>query len=162
MNIAYLSVGSNMGDKELNILRAIGEIGKLPSTAIFSLSSFYETTPVGVSDQPDFCNAAVAIKTALKPAELLDKLLEIETKVFKRKRDLKWGPRSIDLDILLYNDELIDTQKLKIPHPEMINRKFVLIPLAEIASSVLHPIEKRSIKELLDLVVSDEKVTKIN
>ncbi len=147
-HIAYLSVGSNMGDREGLLKQAISLLEQFDDIRIESVSSIYETDPVGVTDQPLFLNLALKLKTSLSPQALLSKLQEVETKL-DRKRVQKWGPRTIDLDILLYNSVSIQTDELTIPHPRMLERAFVLIPLCEIAPDDCYPEKSISLHQVL-------------
>ena len=146
-NIVFIALGTNLGDREENIRKAIQKIGKLPKTAIIKSSSIINTKPVGITNQPDFLNCVVQIKTILDPEKLLLELLKIEREM-GRIRKQKWGPRIIDMDILFFNNEIINTQDLTVPHPEILKRKFILNSMNEIAPQFLHPIEKKIIKEL--------------
>ena len=130
-NTVYLSLGSNIGDKFYNLLAAITELDKLPQTAVTKVSKFYETEPWGYENQDYFINCAVELRTALLPYELLKRINGIET-LLKRKRLLKWGPRSIDIDIIFYDTLKIDLPELSIPHPRYFRRNFVLIPIMDI------------------------------
>ncbi|MFG6497530.1 2-amino-4-hydroxy-6-hydroxymethyldihydropteridine diphosphokinase [Fictibacillus sp. UD] len=147
-HIAYLSVGSNMGDREQLLTKAISLLEEYSEISIESVSSIYETDPVGVTDQPLFLNLALKLKTSLSPQGLLSKLQEVEMKL-DRKRVQKWGPRTIDLDILLYNSVSIQTEVLTIPHPRMLERAFVLIPLREIAPDDVYPEKTISLHQVL-------------
>jgi 2-amino-4-hydroxy-6-hydroxymethyldihydropteridine diphosphokinase len=158
---AYIAIGSNMGDRELNLLRAVAEISRLPDGKVTGLSSFYETSPVGVTEQPSFYNAVLRLHTALSPHELLERLLGIEIEIFGRSRTTLWGPRRMDLDLLLYGDDRIDEGGLVVPHPRMAERRFVLQPLCDIAPDLVHPVLGASIFELLGALRSDETVTRI-
>lgn len=144
---AYLGIGSNMGDKEANLKEAIHLLDEEEDCIVERVSSFIITEPVGGVEQDDFLNGALAIKTLKTPQELLMLIAEIEKKL-KRERIIHWGPRTIDLDILIFDDEIIQTVDLTIPHPEMCNREFVLQPLAEIAPWLKHPVNGETILQL--------------
>lgn len=135
MNKAYLSLGSNIGKRKENILKAYN-ILEAQELTIVNRSSFYETAPVGVENQKFFINSVIQVETDLEPYELLEKCHLVE-KALKRKRVIRWGPRTIDVDILLFNDLELDDPDLIIPHQEIKNRAFVLIPLAEINDSLV-------------------------
>lgn len=158
----FIALGSNLGDREGNLLQAIAAIGKLPGTKITSLSPFYDTEPVGGPIQENFLNAVIRLASDLPPRALLHHLLEIEHSAFHRTRDCRWGPRNIDLDLLFYGQEIItDPPVLLLPHPRIAERSFVLAPLADIAPDFVHPICGRSIKELLTALPTLTKVTRI-
>lgn len=158
---AYIGLGSNLGDRELNLLRAVAELGKLPGSRVTGLSPFYETSPVGVSDQPFFINAAMRLSTRLTPHALLIQLQNIERVIFHRKRTQHWGPRPMDLDLLLFGDLVINCDELTIPHPRMAERRFVLEPLCSLAPDLLHPVLGRPMRELLAALQSTEHVVRI-
>ncbi|NTV48857.1 MAG: 2-amino-4-hydroxy-6-hydroxymethyldihydropteridine diphosphokinase [Geobacteraceae bacterium] len=158
---AYIALGSNLGDRELNLLRAVAEIGKLPDSKVTALSSFYETSPVGNVDQDTFYNAVLRLLTKLDARTLLTHLLRIEDIVFKRARTIHQGPRRMDLDLLLYGDRTIDEKDLIVPHPRLAERRFVLQPLCEIAPDMVHPSSGKTIHELLASLKSDETVIKL-
>ena len=143
----YLSLGSNVGDREEYIEQAITLLRETPGIKVIRRSSNFETQPQGKKNQPLFINAAVEISTTFSPQNLLD-LLQAFEDTLGRDRSIEWGPRTIDMDILLYGNDLISEDKLTVPHPLMHERLFVLEPLKEIASNVGHPILERTIKEL--------------
>jgi dihydroneopterin aldolase/2-amino-4-hydroxy-6-hydroxymethyldihydropteridine diphosphokinase len=145
---AFIALGSNLGDKEKNLTDAI-EIINSKDTKVLSKSKFYETKPVGYLDQDNFINAAIKVKTLLTPKQLIKKLLNIELEL-KRERVIRWGPRTIDLDVLLYDDLVTSMEEIIIPHPRMHERAFVLEPLADIAAYEIHPLLRKRIINLLD------------
>lgn len=147
MSVAYIALGSNLGDKEENLNQALKLLLE-NGLQIEAVSSFFETAPYGVTDQPEFINAVVCVQTNLAPETLLKLLLDTELKM-GRVRLRHWGERNIDLDLLLYDDLCYHSEKLVLPHPDMQNRLFVLQPLAEIAAAKIHPVYKKSIQTLL-------------
>lgn len=130
MSIAYIGLGSNLGDRENNLRQALAEIGQA-GIKVAAVSKFLESEPYGVTDQPKFINAVARVETDLQPLALLDVLLGIENKM-GRVRKRHWGERNIDLDLLLYDEVKMQTEKLTLPHPDMQNREFVMKPLAEV------------------------------
>jgi 2-amino-4-hydroxy-6-hydroxymethyldihydropteridine diphosphokinase len=146
---AYLGLGSNVGDREEFIEQALTLLGQTPGVRIVKRSTSIETLPEGKTNQPPFINSAVEITTALTPYELLDAGRDIEH-TLGREREVEWGPRPIDIDILLYDDKVINEEDLAIPHPLMHERLFVLEPLKEIAPHAHHPVLEREIHELFE------------
>lgn len=153
-HIAYLGLGSNVGDREEYIEQAIFLLSKTPGIKVIKKSANYETEPQGNTEQPQFLNAAVQIQTTLDPYKLLAAVQEAEN-ALGRERDVEWGPRTIDLDILLYDDQIISDDKLQIPHPLLHERLFVLKPLSEIAPGAVHPALERKIIDLYEERKSD-------
>jgi dihydroneopterin aldolase/2-amino-4-hydroxy-6-hydroxymethyldihydropteridine diphosphokinase len=143
----YLSIGSNMGDKKAHLDLAVKRLGEDTKTVVEQVSSYQITAPVGGVEQDDFLNAAVALRTLRTPEELLELIGSIEQEQ-KRERSIHWGPRTIDLDILLYDSDIIQTKHLMIPHVEMQNRMFVLDPMCEIAPYTRHPLEGLTMQQL--------------
>jgi 2-amino-4-hydroxy-6-hydroxymethyldihydropteridine diphosphokinase len=157
--LVYLGLGANLGDRRANLESAIAQLAALGT--VTARSSFYETEPMEVPGQPWFLNCAVALETELMPKQLLARLLEIERSLGrKRKSGQPKGPRTIDLDILLFGSSVIETAGLTIPHPALHERRFVLEPLAEIASEARHPVFKRTVRELRDALPKDAGAVK--
>lgn len=152
-HIAYIAVGSNLGDRLANLKNALVLLNQEAKIRVVNVSSIYETDPVGFEDQGPFLNIVIQVETGLEPQDLLKSCLEIEL-VLGRKREIRWGPRTLDLDILLYNQENIETDELIIPHPRMYNRAFVMIPLLEIIKNTAIPMveqpEKTWVENLPD------------
>ncbi|MBI5199168.1 MAG: 2-amino-4-hydroxy-6-hydroxymethyldihydropteridine diphosphokinase [Nitrospirae bacterium] len=158
-HISYLGIGSNIGKRRENCLEAISLLEESPFISVTKRSSLYETEPVGYEDQPPFINCVIEIETTIDPRRLLRVCQEIED-ILGRERDIRWRPRTIDIDILLYNNLIINEQDLRIPHPHMHERGFVLIPLSEIASDAIHPVKKKKIKDLLRAIKDRHSVVK--
>jgi 2-amino-4-hydroxy-6-hydroxymethyldihydropteridine diphosphokinase len=155
--LAYLSLGSNVGDRESHLHDAMARIGA--TGRIVAVSSLYETEPVEFTQQPWFLNCAIALETSQSPPELMAAILRIEEEM-GRRRVQKKGPRSIDIDILLFDSAVMDSGELRLPHPAMQQRRFVLEPLAEIAPDVVHPVLKKTIRELRDALPAGQAVGK--
>jgi len=153
----YLSLGSNLGDRAANLDAAIAALATLGEVA--AVSSFYETEPVGPVSQPWFLNCAVKLDTERMPKQLLSAILGLERSLGRRRTQSK-GPRTIDIDILLFGSSIVETASLTIPHPALHERRFVLAPLAEIAPEVRHPVFKRTMRELRDALPPGQTVRK--
>lgn len=159
---AYIALGSNLGDRELNLLLAVAELGKISGCRVTALSRFYETSPVGMpADTPAFYNGVVQLATTLTPLVLLQELQRIERERFGRAPSSQPVSRRMDLDLLLYGSEQLETPELIIPHPRMTVRRFVLLPLSDIAADLREPASNRTIAELLANLKSDELVTRL-
>ncbi|WP_061212838.1 2-amino-4-hydroxy-6-hydroxymethyldihydropteridine diphosphokinase [Syntrophomonas wolfei] len=159
-NRVYIGLGSNCGFKQENLAIARNKITELEGTRIIKSSSLYLTAPWGRTEQDDFINQVIEIETALEPLALLQDLQKIEIKM-GRQRQEKWGPRIIDLDILLFGDEVLDFPELKVPHPLMRQRLFVLVPLQEVNAELIFPDDGAKIKEVLIRVLAREGNKKI-
>jgi len=157
----FLGLGSNQGEKIKNCEQAIEEILKLGGGFLLSRSSWYYSEPWGKEDQDWFINGVIKIRTELSPDQLLMKFKEIEKRLGRENRE-KWGPRVIDIDILFYDDLFLESPEMGIPHPRISERNFVLIPFAEIAPQFVHPVLKKTIKELLDTSPDQKKVVKVS
>lgn len=151
----YLGLGSNLGDREGNIAEALRRLSE--KVHIEAVSSIYETEPVGYKEQPWFLNAACMGETELEPEELFGFAMGIEREMGREKR-VRWGPRIIDIDILFYDDLVLNTPDLTIPHPRLHERRFVLVPLAELALDLVHPVLGLTVRELLERLRKTEKV----
>ena len=142
----YIALGSNLGDRAGNLARAL-QLLPARGVHIRQVSDFLETRAYGATDQPDFLNAVARVETGLAPEQLLQVLLQVE-KLMGRVRKRHWGERNIDLDLLLYGDLVYQSKTLTLPHPDMLNREFVLAPLAQIAPKLVHPVAGKTIREL--------------
>ena len=156
--LVYLSLGSNVGDRELQLRDALRRLAV--NGRVVAVSSFYETEPVEFTDQAWFLNCVVGLETTETPEQLMMALLQIEQQM-GRRRIQKKGPRTIDIDILLFDEAIVDSPALTIPHPAMHQRRFVLEPLAEIAPEVRHPVLKKTIRELLDALPAGQIVRRV-
>lgn len=148
MNTAYLILGGNKGDKLQNLQQAILLLGSKVGT-ITKKSDIFVTAAWGNTNQPDFFNQAICIETLLSPKELLKEIISIEQTLGRIRSHEKWMERTMDIDILFYNDAIIDTEDLKIPHPFIQERKFVLVPMEQLSPGLIHPILKKNIRTLL-------------
>ena len=154
----YLSLGSNLGDRAAHLRAALRELES--HMAVRRTSSLYRTDPVGVTDQPEFLNLAIEGETALDPVELLRAVKRVERDIGRRPT-VRWGPRVVDIDILLYDGFVLETSELTIPHREMMRRAFVLIPLAEIAPELVHPLDHRTMTKLAEAAPGVEGVHRV-
>lgn len=162
-HIAYISAGSNMGDKLANCRNGLAALGESGATAIKAWSNFYKTSPVDFTEQDWFVNAVVKIETGLEPFDLLKKMNSIQTKAGRNGDPIRFGPRFLDLDIILYDNIVLNLPGLAIPHPRMHRRRFVLKPLCDIDPEIIHPVLNRDIRDLLEsLEDDDQKVIEYN
>lgn len=151
---AYIAVGSNLGDREAYIRQGIKALDDKEDCVIERVSELITTKPYGVEEQPDFLNGMIEMRTLLFPGELLETLHEVEQEA-NRERKIHWGPRTLDLDIIFYDDCVVDKEALKIPHPDMANREFVLKPLAELAPYLRHPLLEKTVQQMLEELSAD-------
>ena len=149
MSRAFIGIGSNEGDRLQHISRAVQRLRDLPGIELEQMATIYDTEPVG-PPQPDYLNTVVSIATTLEPRPLLDRLKAIERDLGRTPSAARWGPRVIDLDLLLYDDRIVHEPDLVIPHPRMHERRFVLQPLAQLAPNLVHPVLNKTIQDLLD------------
>lgn len=158
MHTAYIGFGSNIGDRLKHLQNAIHALSKTEGICLQKISSVYKTDPVGYETQGEFLNGVTAIQTNLSALSLLHALKSVETAIGRQHR-IRWGPREIDLDILIYEDLCLQTEQLVVPHPEMHLRSFVLVPLAEIEPDLRHPVLQESVLTLLERLADDKSVT---
>jgi len=159
-HIAYIGIGSNLGDKVHQCEEAVAEILKVDRNTLLAKSSLYRTQPVGYSSQDWFINGVIKIETDLDAPHLLRSLKTIERQL-GRVETFRWGPRTIDLDILFFNQTCIETPELQIPHPRVQERQFVLVPLAEIDSNLLHPVLIKTVRELLEDLEENQGIERL-
>lgn len=157
---AYLGLGANLGDRLQQLRQAIDLLNHTKGISVSRLSSVYETTPVGYIEQPIFYNMVIEIQTTLAAHDVLQVCLQIEKKL-KRAREIRWGPRTIDIDILLYGDRIINQNELVIPHPRMTERAFVLIPLKELVGDRMIPGTNRSVEQCIQELHGEQGIRKI-
>jgi 2-amino-4-hydroxy-6-hydroxymethyldihydropteridine diphosphokinase len=157
--LVYLSLGSNLGDRDANLQTAIAKLGEIGN--VVGVSSFYQTEPVELTAQPWFLNCAVKFETEKMPRQLISAILNLEQSM-GRQRKQKKGPRTIDIDVLLFGSSIIEIPSLTVPHPRLHERRFVLEPLAEIAPDARHPVFKRTVRELRDALPAGQTVKKLN
>lgn len=158
----FIALGSNVGDREGNLLRGVAEVAKLRDSRVIALSSFYDSEPVGMAATENFLNAVLKLESSLNPEELLHELMRIEADIFGRERRAAVEPRRMDLDILFYGAAMIDRPPIiVIPHPRLHERRFVLAPLAEIAPELRHPLLGKTVSELLAGLGDITRVTRI-
>jgi 2-amino-4-hydroxy-6-hydroxymethyldihydropteridine diphosphokinase len=150
MTRVLLGLGSNVGDRDANIVAALDRLEEENALCVVAMSRFRTTAPVGGPPQPDFRNAAALADTHLPPRKLLAALQRAEERVGRRPGGPRWGPREVDVDLLLYGDEVVDEPDLVVPHPRMAERRFVLEPAAEIAPDMIHPVLRKSLRRLYD------------
>lgn len=160
MNVAYLLLGSNEGDRFDWLEKGKAMIGE-NDNIITAASAIYETAAWGLEEQPDFLNQVIQVNTILNPPDLLNHIQQVENRL-GRQRTVKWGQRTLDIDILLYNDEIVELPELHIPHPFLAKRRFTLAPLAEIAPYIIHPIYSKTILELLNTCPDPLPVNKVS
>ena len=152
MTRAYIGLGANLGPKEVTLLRAVDLLAGQPGVEVLAVSQLRETEPLGKTDQPDFLNGAVSVETSLSPWELLDALLRIEQELGRVRDEERWGPRTIDLDLLVYGDELVDEPGLRVPHARLHERRFALEPLVDLEPQLNIPGQGTASDVLKELV----------
>ncbi len=160
MNKIYLGLGTNIGDKENNLKKTVSEFYKNKDFFNIKISSVYETRPYGEIEQENFLNAVLYLETNYTPEEIFIYTKNLEKKIGRKKRKI-WGPREIDIDILLFNNSVYNSDKITIPHKDLLNRDFVLVPLLEINKNIMHPVEKKEIKKVLSEITDRYIIKKI-
>lgn len=161
MITAYICVGSNLGRKRANCAAGIARLTENGDPALVAQSRFYRTEPVDYAEQDWFVNAVFSVQTALSPPALLERLKQVETELGRTRSDLRFGPRILDLDILLYSDRVIQTPALSIPHPRMHKRRFVLAPFCDIEPEIIHPLLGEPMQTLLSRLNPAEQAVSI-
>ena len=159
-HIAYIGIGSNVGNKLFQCQEALSEILRIDRHRLLAQSSFYRTQPLGYSAQDWFVNSVIKIETTLGARELLRSLKGIELRL-GRQETFRWGPRTIDLDLLFYDEEEFESEELQLPHPHLHKRQFVLAPLAEIDPFLIHPVLRKTIRDILDQMKEDQGVERL-
>lgn len=154
MTKVFIALGSNLNQPLAQVEAALDAIRQIPNTQLINCSRFYRTKPLGPQDQPDYLNAVVELETSLEPEQLLDATQAIEQNQGRVRKDERWGPRTLDLDILLFGNQMINTERLTVPHYDMHNRAFMLYPLAEIAPDLVFP-DATPLSELLAKIPAD-------
>ena len=157
MTLAYIAIGSNLASPLEQVNAAVEALGKIPQSKIVAVSSFYRTPPLGPQDQPDYLNAAVVLETALDAETLLDNTQRIELQQGRVRKAERWGPRTLDLDIMLFGDAVINTERLTVPHYDMKNRGFMLWPLFEVAPDLTFP-DGIPLRDILDNLLAEKPV----
>ncbi|HBK4748817.1 TPA: 2-amino-4-hydroxy-6-hydroxymethyldihydropteridine diphosphokinase [Enterobacter hormaechei subsp. steigerwaltii] len=155
MTLAYIAIGSNLASPLEQVNAAVQALGEIPQSRIVTLSSFYRTPPLGPQDQPDYLNAAVVLETTLDAETLLDNTQRIELQQGRVRKAERWGPRTLDLDIMLFGHEVINTERLTVPHYDMKNRGFMLWPLFEVAPDLTFP-DDSSLQAVLQNLNADK------
>ncbi|EUM07827.1 2-amino-4-hydroxy-6-hydroxymethyldihydropteridine diphosphokinase [Enterobacter sp. E12] len=155
MTLAYIAIGSNLASPLEQVNAAVQALGEIPQSRIVAVSSFYRTPPLGPQDQPDYLNAAVVLETTLDAETLLDNTQRIELQQGRVRKAERWGPRTLDLDIMLFGDEVINTERLTVPHYDMKNRGFMLWPLFEVAPDLIFP-DDIPLKSILDSLKAEK------
>ena len=159
METVYIGIGSNLGNPYENCIKAVEAIREQPFCKMKALSPFYRTEPVGVEGQNWFINTVLSINTSLSPAETIDMMLSIERKMGRTRSGIRWESRIIDLDILLFGNEIINDKKLNVPHPRMHTRRFVMAPMTDIAPELIHPVLGKSMADILsDIPLSEQAI----
>lgn len=158
MTITYIALGSNLASPLEQVNAALKAIADIPDSRIVAVSSFYRTPPLGPQDQPDYLNAAVALDTALAPEELLNYTQRIERQQGRERKAERWGPRTLDIDIMLFGDKIINTERLTVPHYDMKNRGFMLWPLFEVAPELIFP-DGLTLRQQLTLLAVEKPVS---